>query len=270
MPECTSTSEHAAYAAGPCDHAGRALTLALALTLLAALAAAPARAQTDATPPAPAVEDGDTAAPFTRYGEFNDEEDEAADTLFFQYGRLFGVSAGSGFQGVTGNRGALYQGGFPAVDLRVHFWFDFQFAMSMNVGFVQHTYQTSSPAVADRYVVDMYRLGLDMKYYFDVKDLAAPIAFANPHVIIGGGAFTKTERSEGVPTPDTDTRLGFSLGAGLEFALRPRKAYFYLDGRVNYVQFEDTRDSDLAGGTPRIADRTGLFYGASAGILFTW
>src|SRR5881628_3466051 len=61
--------------------------------------------------------------PFTEYGEFNEEEEEADEAKFFQYGRFFGVSVGSGFQGATGNRGLLYQGGFPTLDIKVHYWF---------------------------------------------------------------------------------------------------------------------------------------------------
>lgn len=34
---------------------------------------------------------------------FNEEEEEAADTAFFQRGRFFGLSAGLGYQGAVGN-----------------------------------------------------------------------------------------------------------------------------------------------------------------------
>src|ERR1700722_17820359 len=61
-------------------------------------------------------EDDYTNSPFTEYGEFNETEEEEEDTKFLQYGRLFGISLGVGFEAVDGNRGQLYQGGFPVVD----------------------------------------------------------------------------------------------------------------------------------------------------------
>src|SRR5690348_7039292 len=56
-------------------------------------------------------EDDYKGTPFTEYGDFNDENEEDEDTKFFQSGRFFGVSAGLGFEGATGNRGAIWQGG---------------------------------------------------------------------------------------------------------------------------------------------------------------
>src|SRR4051812_45090894 len=75
-------------------------------------------------------EDDFSTTPFTEYGEFNNQEaEEEEDTKFFQYGRFFGLSIGFGTQGVTGNRGQLWQGGFPMVEFKLHYWFDFNIAM---------------------------------------------------------------------------------------------------------------------------------------------
>lgn len=214
---------------------------------------------------------GDT--PFTRYGEFNDEEEEAADTTFFQFGRLFGVSFGGGMQGVSGRRGALYNGGFPAVELKVHYWFDFNLAMDLAFSTVQHNYEIATPTtLTGRYQAQVNRLGFDVKYYFDTKDLSAPLSFANPYVLVGAGAFSKSETSTRNNDTDLDTKLGFSLGGGLEFAIRPKKSYFYVEGKLHSVQFTDTSDDTLSedGSSPRLTDRSGIFYALTAGILFTW
>lgn len=249
----------------------------LVLTLLCLMPASHALAAAgDSRTQTPEEDDyGDT--PFTRYGEFNDEEEEAADTAFFQYGRLFGVSLGAGFEGVSGNRGALYQGGFPQVELKVHYWFDFNFGLDLTVSTVQHTYEIKDPttpqSLVGRYKAVINRLGLDMKYYFDTKDLSAPISFANPYIFAGFGAFSKSETSTASSSDaDIDSKLGFTAGAGLEFTIKPKKSYFYIEGKAHAVQFEDTTSDVLAGTTssPHLADRTGFFYAFSAGVLFTW
>ena len=85
-------------------------------------------------------EDDFSNTPFTEYGEFNEEADEEADANFFAHGRFFGVSLGLGFEGVTGNRGLLYQGGFPMVNGKIHYWFDFNFALDMDFYFASHFY----------------------------------------------------------------------------------------------------------------------------------
>jgi opacity protein-like surface antigen len=217
-------------------------------------------------------EDDYRDTPFTKYGEFNDEEDEAADTLFFQFGRLFGVSVGAGYEGVSGNRGLLYAGGFPAVDLKVHYWFDFNFALSLGFMQADHSYQTQVGTTTTRYQLSIFRLGVDLKYYFDTKDMAAPISFANPYVLAGMSAFNKREISDRETEAESDNKPGFSVGAGLEFTIRPRKSYFFLEGKLHAVRFDDTSSDELAGenAAPPIGDRSGLFYTMVVGILFTW
>src|SRR5438045_3135633 len=65
-------------------------------------------------------EDDYSATPFTEYGEFNEEAEEATDQKFFQYGRFFGVSVGLGLDGALGNRAKLWRGGFPMIDFKLH------------------------------------------------------------------------------------------------------------------------------------------------------
>lgn len=204
-------------------------------------------------------------SPFTEYAEFNEESDEAADTRFFQYGRFFGVSLGAGLEGVSGNRGLLWQGGFPAIDLKVHYWFDFNFALTLGMYTANHAYDYSGGHVN----VNMFRLGVDLKYYFETRNLSAAISFANPHVIGGFGNFSKTETNTTAETSAADSSTGVSVGAGLEFALKPRKVYFTLESKLHFVNFKDTFSTQFAD-QPGIPNLEGFFYTIMGNFLFTW
>lgn len=203
--------------------------------------------------------------PYTGYGEFDEQEAEEASARFFKYGRFFGVSLGAGFNGVTGNRGALYQGGLPAVDLKLMYWFDLNFALELGLTSVQHFYDSTSVGHGD---VSLTRLGADLRYYLPVEDLAAPITFANPYLIVGGGNFSKAESLRDQGTSENDSGLGITFGAGLEFTMSPRKAYLGLSGRYHVVSFKDTFTTEFTG--DNLQDLTGGFYTLMGSVLFTW
>lgn len=212
-------------------------------------------------------EDDFSETPFTEYGEFNEAADEEADSRFFQYGRFFGVSLGLGYEGITGNRGALYQGGFPAVDFKVHYWFDFNFALDLGFYSANHFYTTTVQSLGS-VTVNMLHVGADIKYYFPIKNLSAPVSFANPYLAAGIGSYTKTLNSASAQVQDPDTSLGFCLGGGLEFALSPHQTYFQLEGKVHFVNFKDTYTTDYQ--AVGLQDLTGYFYTLTASFLFTW
>jgi hypothetical protein len=211
--------------------------------------------------------------PYTEYGSFNEEKDEEEDAKFFQYGRFFGVSLGLGIETVDGDRGTLYQGGFPTFDAKIHYWFDFNFALDIDFYLAQHYFvgQTNaSNPLTGRYNVNITHLGVDFKYYFDTKNLAAAISFANPYLLVGGGTYTKSlSAAQGQSSgADTDTQVGFNAGAGLEFALKPRKVYFTTEARIHVVTFNDANTQDFAG--QGINDLHGNFYTFVGSLLFTW
>lgn len=216
-----------------------------------------------------------TGTPFTEYGEFNEESDEISDTRFFQHGRFFGASLGLGFQEISGNRGILWQGGFPAVDFKVHYWFDFNVALDLNVYTSSHFFETSvdegGASVLEHVDINMVRLGADIKYYFDTKNLTAAVSFANPYVLAGFGPYSKTETSSKDGTVETDSNVGLNLGAGLEFPIKHRKAYFTLEGKMHLVTFKDTyTDRFQSSKSAPLQDLTGQFFTATASLLFTW
>ena len=206
--------------------------------------------------------------PFTEYGEFNEDSDEEADQKFFQYGRFFGVSVGLGLESVDGGRGLLWQGGFPMVEVKVHYWFDFNFALDLGFFSASHSFEgTSREGHVD---VNMIHLGVDLKYYFDTKNLSAPISFANPYLLAGGGPFTKTSNFGNGGVADQDSAVAFNFGAGLEFAIKPRKAYFELEGKMYFVKFKDSGSTAYKDAPRGIPDLGGNFYTLTAAVLFTW
>ena len=210
-----------------------------------------------------------TPTPSMGYGEFNEESEEEADAQFFQHGRFFGVSIGLGTETVDGYRGVLWQGGFPTFDFKLHYWFDFNVALDLGATISTHYFQTD---VGGRGHVDvsMVRAGVDLKYYFDTKNLSAPISFANPYVLLGAGNFTKTENSftQGISEPQSS--IGLSGGGGLEFAIKPRKLYFELEAKIHVVNFRDTHTTEYQKQDPSLPDLTGRFYTFTGNILFTW
>jgi hypothetical protein len=285
MPESTSTSKRAPPWALPAppvkstpswdDDASNpwhivfftvlTLTLFAVLAVPTAFAEAPAPAKEDRTQ-RPEEEDF-AQTPFTEYGEFNEEEEEAADTAFFQRGRFFGMSAGLGYQGIVGNRGLVWQGGFPNIDLKLHYWFDFNLAIDLGGYFASHFRRPASNA-SDNVNISWLQAGLTVKYYFDTRNLAAPLSFASPYILGGGGSYTKIESLASSGESQTESTIGFNAGAGLEFVIKPRKLYFALENRWHFMSFSDTGSQDYsASGIP---DLSGAFFTIVGSILFTW
>jgi len=204
-------------------------------------------------------------SPHAEFGEFNEEEDEASDTRFFQHGRFFGVSAGLGFQGVTGNRGLLWQGGFPTIDVKFHYWFDFQFALDIAFYSAPHFYV--NPTSSSRVNASMVMFGVDLKYYIPTKNLGAALTFAGPYLVGGFGGYTKSETDVTSATVTPDASIGVGIGWGLEFVIRHRKTYFQLENKFHFVNFNDRLSTRFA---PTIADLGGVFYTLTGSLLLTW
>lgn len=208
--------------------------------------------------------------PFQEYGEFHEDADEEADARFYQYGRFFGVSIGAGAETVSGNRGLLWQGGFPSYDLRIHYWFDFQLALNLCWQLTSHSYLTNVRSL-QQVSVSFVRAGVDVVYYINAQNLSAPITFANPFLILGAGNFTKNETSTNLGKVDSDNNLGLTLGAGIEIAIKPRKSYFQIEGKTHMVNFNDTNTTDFQAHKPTaLADLSGMFFTVTGSVLFTW
>jgi hypothetical protein len=205
--------------------------------------------------------------PWTEYGEFNEEDEEVADTRFFQTGRFFGVSVGGGFAGALGNRGLLWKGGFPSLDLKVHYWFDFNLAMDLGFWQSSHFYEILSRS--ERVDIRQSSFGATVKYYIPTQNLSSAIGFASPYVLLGVSSYTKSQFSSRTQATDEDTQFGMNAGAGLEFVISHRKTYLTLEGRLHSIPYLDSNSSDFVL-TNAIADLQGMHWNTSLGILFTW
>jgi hypothetical protein len=243
----------------------------LSIALFGTLLQSDAQAQFGTTPGARGLTDLPQAddyreTPFTQYGEFNEAESEAKNIEFFQYGRFFGVSAGIGNQSVTGNRGLLWQGGFPLMDFQIHAWFDLQSAIVLNFFNVRHTYD-----LVEKTDVAITHLGVHFKYYIDTTNLAAPISFANPYVLLGAGAFHKVETGRDIQ--EEDSTYGLGAGGGLEFTISPQNTYLTMELRGFHIAYNDMRTDRFQSSTPNkpnIQDLSGLFFTFTMNLLFTW
>jgi hypothetical protein len=209
-----------------------------------------------------------TTTPFTSYGEFNQQgQEEENDIRFFQFGRLFGVSIGLGLEAVDGNRGLLWQGGFPLIDFKVHYWFDFNLALNIGIYTANHNFTVPGTGQVN---VSMIRGGLDLKYYLNTKNLSSAITFASPYFLLGVGSFTKSEYTPLIGSiPTTLQSLGVSAGMGLEFTLAPRMSYIEFEGKINYVPFYDSGSTAYLA-SKNIPNLNGNFWTFSSSLLLTW
>lgn len=212
------------------------------------------------------------SGPFSEYGEFDSSQDEAEDEKFFQYGRFFGLGLGTGFTSATGNAGKLYQGGFPTLGLKLDYWFDFSFALQVEVENSKHNYNVQPDGLTD---VNLFRLLFQVKYYFDTRDLSAPITFIGPHLLFGGGMYQRTDNigsgsgsSSTGNTTQTQSTFGFNAGGGLELTLKPKKTFLQFEGLIHFVQWADSFDPKFA--ASGIPNRSGNWLTGTIALMWTW
>jgi opacity protein-like surface antigen len=247
----------------------------LSLLLTPLLVAAPAYAQEGGgkklDDSKPSSDDEIISGPFSDYGEFDSGEDEAEDERFFQYGRFFGVGLGLGFTTATGNAGKLYQGGFPTVDFRLDYWFDFQFALQIDVQNSSHSYNAPPDGLTN---VNLFRIMAQVKYYFDTRNMSAPITFVGPHLIAGGGFYQRTDNigtgnnTAQATSINTEQAFGFNAGAGLELTLKPKKTYLDFEAVAHFVQFPDSYTTKFQ--VDGLNDISGTWLTFDVVLLWTW
>lgn len=205
----------------------------------------------------------DQASPYLEYGDFNMTEEENNDAVYFQYGRFFGISLGMGYQTATGNRGKLYQAAIPRLDIRLHYWFDFNFAMDIGVFFATHNYEYGSTTYQNK----LLGYGLHLKYYFDVKDASAALTFSNPFIEAGLGQWSMSETASSRSAPDVDSTLSADFGGGLEFPVVHKKTYIIVEALYHSQSFADSASKAFINTVP---DLNGGFFTLMIHAMFVW
>ncbi len=207
----------------------------------------------------------DQTSPYLEYGDFNMNDDENDDSLYFQYGRFFGVSMGLGYQTALGNRGKLYEAALPRLDLRVMYWFTFNFGMDLGIFFANHSFTNSD---GNNTQVKMIGYGMHLKYYFDVRDSSAALTFANPFLAVGIGAMSKSESTIKSTEPESDSTLSMDFGGGFEFPVSYKKTYFILELLYHTQNFKDSIETlyEKRG----ITDLNGGFLTLVGHFMFVW
>lgn len=218
-------------------------------------------------------EDDIVSGPFSGYGEFGSSEDEAEDEKFFQYGRFFGIGLGTGVTAPTGNAARIYQGGFPTLNFKLLYWFDFNFALSLGIENSKHAYDIQPDGLT---FVNLFRFVPQLYYYFDTHNLSAPLTFIGPHLIVGGGLYKRSDNI-GAGNGSTITgnitqeeqAIGFNTGFGLELTIKPKRTFIDIQGVMHFVSFNDQYDNRFAR-TAGIPDKRGNWVSGNITLLFTW
>jgi len=171
-----------------------------------------------------------------------------------------------GSQSATGNRGSLWQTSFAMYELKLHYWMTPHLALELGGSTASNSYDTT---VSNLGHVDtrMVHVGLNAKYYFELQNIASSLGFMSPYVLVGGGSFTKTENSLAMQTQDSDSSLGVTVGAGLKFAVVPRRAFVELEAKLNSVSFKDTNTTRYS--AIGLSDMSGQFFNVTGSFLVT-
>lgn len=203
------------------------------------------------------------ANPFSDFVPFEDEYDVDEDERFMYFGRFFAISLGSGLHKFSGNIGKLYNTAIPVLDFRLLYFFDFRLAGQLGLSTASHAF-TAVPNGAVE--VNLMRANLDMKYYLDTKNWGAAVTMANPYLIAGVSQTFRTQVFQSLNKTEKDNAFAISGGAGMEFALKPRKTSLGIEGRMHQVYFKDRyEETYLDSG---LKDTTGNMYSMITSVIF--
>lgn len=203
------------------------------------------------------------ANPFSDFVPFEDEYDIDEDERFMYFGRFFAVSLGSGMQKFGGNIGKLYNTALPVMDFRLIYFFDFRLAGVIGLNSASHAFYATETGDTE---ISLFRLNADLKYYFNTRNVGAAITAASPYLIGGVSQTFRTQSFSGLNQVVKDNALAISGGAGLEFALKPRKTALGIEGRIHQIFFRDRYlQTFVESGIP---DTTGYMYSILANVTF--
>ncbi|MGZ3695802.1 MAG: hypothetical protein ACXWQO_17005 [Bdellovibrionota bacterium] len=204
------------------------------------------------------------ANPFSDFVPFEDEYDVDEDERFMYFGRFFAVSLGSGLHKFGGNIGKLYNTAIPVLDFRLLYFFDFRLAGEIGISSASHAFNAEETGTVE---VSLMRINADLKYYLDTKNWGAAVTMANPYLIAGVSQTLRTQAFQTLNKVEKDNALALSAGAGMEFALKPRKVSLGVEGRMHQIYFKDRNEQTylpMSG----IPDTTGNMYSMITSIIF--
>jgi hypothetical protein len=201
--------------------------------------------------------------PFSDFVPFEDEYDVEDDERFMYFGRFFAVSLGTGANVFGGNIGELYNTALPILDLRLIYFFDFRLAGSIGFSDAGFAFNAAPVGAVN---VNMMRLNADLKYYFDTKNVSAPLTYASPYAVGGVSQVFRTQVFQDHNDIEKDNAFGVSAGLGMEFALSPRKTSIGVEGRIYEIFFQDRYSQEyLPSG---IQDLTGPMYSFTTNMIW--
>lgn len=201
--------------------------------------------------------------PFADYVPFEDEYDVDENERFMYFGRFFAVGLGAGTQTFGGNIGKLYNTALPTFHFNLLYFFDFRFAGQLHFSSASHSFSAAPNGYVE---ASLLKLGIDLKYYVDTKNLSAPLTASNPYIIAGVANTFRSQIFHHFGNTDKDTALTLGAGVGFEFALKPRKISLGTEFRVEQVFFQDRFSQEyLVSG---IEDTTGALFSFTTNILF--
>ena len=236
------------------------ISLCVSLLALSASPRAHAASATDDPPPGSTQE---LANPFSDFVPFEDEADVDEDERFMYFGRFFGISLGSGLHKFTGNIGKLYNTAIPVADFRLIYFFDFRLAGQIGLSSASHAFYAEPNGSVE---INLMRLNADLKYYMDTKNWAAAVTMASPYLVGGASQTFRSQAFQTLNRVEKDNAFALSGGAGVEFALKPRKTSIGIEGRLHKIYFKDRYQQDyLESGIP---DMTGNMYSMITSLIF--
>ena len=239
------------------------MRLSLLLSFLAAMQMLVVRPALAAPEEQQAPGTQELANPFSDFVPFEDEYDIDEDERFMYFGRFFAVSLGTGMHVFGGNIGKLYNTAIPVLDFRLIYFFDFRLAGSIGISSASHSFNAEPNGPVD---VSLLRVNSDLKYYFDTKNVGAAITAANPYIIAGVSQTFRTQVFQAHNSVEKDNAFAVSAGAGMEFALKPRKTSIGIEGRIHQIFFTDRYEQEyLESG---IEDTTGAMYSLITSLIF--
>jgi hypothetical protein len=165
----------------------------------------------------------------------------------------------------TGNIGKLYNTALPVMDFRLIYFFDFRLAGVLGITSGNHAFVGADQGPVE---ISLFRLNADLKYYFNTRNAGAAITAASPYLIGGVSQTFRTQSFGGLNQVGKDNAVGVSAGAGMEFALKPRKTALGIEARMHQFFFKDRYDDTYI--NSGVEDTTGNMFSLLANITFFW